>query len=274
MHQNAGSFESVRNLRAPLRRVVFDGEMTIEIERRAGVALVRLQRPEKRNALNLAMARALNQSLDELAGSSALVITGDERAFSAGADLTESSGGEPLDTGWLAVTRKLAAVEIPTIAAIEGWCLGGGLELALACDLRVASVNAVFGTPEVTRGLLPGNGGTQRIPRLIGAARAKEMMFLGERLSAEQAQRWGLVNRVTETGHALTVAMEMAERLAILAPLALRAIKRLVDRGGDGALRDGLALEESEAVGLIASEDAAEGVRAFLEKRPPVFRGR
>ena len=250
------------------------GPPTLTAERDGALLVVQLARPAKRNAMNLAMAAELMAVLDELSGVRALVLTGDERAFSAGADLSEMLSGVPEGPTWHDVLPALAGLPIPTIAAIEGWCLGGGLELALTCDLRVAARDAQLGTPEVQRGIFPGGGGTQRLARLLGAARAKELMFLGDAMSGAEAAAWGLVNRVTEPGAALATALELAQRLAAAATVAIATIKGLVDDGLDVDLATGLALERSRGQAVIESTDAREGVTAFLERRPARFEGR
>jgi enoyl-CoA hydratase len=203
-----------------------------------------------------------------------LVVTGNERAFSAGADLSERSSGErPSPT--LAAYDALAAVPIPVIAAIEGYALGGGLELAMCCDLRIAAETAQLGQPEVLRGILPGGGGTQRLPRLIGPGRAKEMMFTGRHISGTTAEAWGLVNFSVSRGRALAAARELAEQIAVTSgPLVLREIKMLVEKGLAMPLDEALQLERERAAYLHSTEDAAEGIRAFLERRTPEFRGR
>lgn len=246
---------------------------TIIVERSGAVAELRLNRPEALNANNRQMAAEIVAALDELADMRVLIVTGNERAFSAGADLKERATDPTLPT-MLAAYDALAAVPYPSIAAIEGYCLGGGLELALSCDLRVAAETAQLGTPEVLRGILPGGGGTQRLPRLIGPARAKELMFTGQRISAVTAERWGLVNVVAPHGGALTAARILADELLAGAPLAQREIKSLVDYGAHLPLTDGLTLERERGAFLHTTADAREGIQAFVDRRPPKFEGR
>jgi enoyl-CoA hydratase len=246
---------------------------TIIVERSGVVAELRLNRPEALNANNRQMAAEIVSALEELSDMRVLIVTGNERAFSAGADLKERAADPTLPT-MLAAYDALAAVPYPCIAAIEGYCLGGGLELALCCDLRVAAETAQLGTPEVLRGILPGGGGTQRLPRLIGPARAKELMFTGRRISAVTAERWGLVNVVAPHGEALTAARLLADELLAGAPLAQREIKSLVDYGVHLPLTDGLTLERERGVFLHTTADAREGIQAFVERRPPKFEGR
>jgi enoyl-CoA hydratase len=162
----------------------------------------------------------------------------------------------------------------PLIAAIHGYCLGGGLELALACDLRVASVDADFGSPEVTIGTMPAAGGTQRLPRLIGVARAKEIIFTGERFDATKAYRIGLVNRLAAAGKGLTTAIELAELIAQRAPLSVAHSKAAIDKSTQLNLRDGLAFEQELVAELRDSHDRREGLLAFTERRPPKFTGK
>jgi enoyl-CoA hydratase len=236
------------------------------------VCTLRLNRPEKLNALDRQTALDLRRSL---LGTRArvVVLAGSARAFSVGADLREGfadGGASP----WLETLDALAGLPIPVIAAVEGHCLGGGLELALCCDLRIAGAGATFAVPEVKRGLFPSAGGTQRLPRLVGASRAKQLLFTGDAVDAATAERWGLVNEVVPEGQAERRAAELARTLAAGAPLALRAVKRLVDESAELPLDAGLALEQERIGPVVASEDVGEGVRAFFERRPPAFRGR
>lgn len=237
------------------------------------VALLTLNRPDKLNAINRRMAQEIAEAVGNLGDARVLVISGNERAFSSGADLSERSDpGEHFST--LAAYDGVAYVEIPTIAAIEGYALGGGLELAMCCDLRVAAETARLGQPEVLRGILPGGGGTQRLPRLIGPGRAKDLLFTGRHISGATAEQWGLVNRLTPPGQALDTAMRLAREMADLSgPLALREIKMLVNRGHDLPLDEALELERERAAYLYTTADSAEGIQAFLERRKPEFRG-
>lgn len=209
----------------------------------------------------------------------AVVVAGNERAFCAGSDIKEFASlhgrvaeGKLLLEG--AVYRRLARLPMPTIAAIEGNALGGGLELALCCDLRVAGADALLGLPEVRLGAIPGSGGTQRLPRLIGPGRAKEMILLGEPVSAGRAGEIGLVERVVEAGRAEEEARAMAEVMAGRGPLALRQAKAAIDDGLDLPLDAGLARELDGSERVFGSSDLQEGAAAFLEKRPPRFEGR
>jgi enoyl-CoA hydratase len=224
------------------------------------------------------MMEALDHALTTLAADPevrAVVVTGaGTRAFCAGSDVKEFeqlagrvAQGKLLYEKY--VYRKLAELPVPTIAAIEGDALGGGLELALCCDLRVASARARLGMPEVRLGVIPGSGGTQRLPAVVGPARAKELILVGELISAERAERIGLVNAVVAAGEALAAATDMAERIAQRGPLAVREAKRLIDRDLDA----GLAAELDASERVFSSADMREGARAFFDKRQPGFSG-
>jgi enoyl-CoA hydratase len=234
------------------------------------------------NLVTGAMMERLDEVLDELARDRevrAVVVTGaGERAFCAGSDVKEFEGlagrvaqGKLLYEKY--VYRKLAELPVPTIAAIEGDALGGGLELALCCDLRIASARARLGMPEVRLGVIPGSGGTQRLPAVVGPARAKEMILVGELISAQRAEQIGLVNAVVGEGEALAAATDMAQRIAQRGPVAVREAKRLIARAGDLDLDGGLAAELDASDRVFASDDMLEGARAFFAKRPPDFPG-
>lgn len=247
------------------------------------VAVVTLNRPEVLNAFNTATAEALRDVFQQLRDDDALravVITGaGDRAFCAGADLKERDG--MTDEAWMRqhrifqdAFRAVRECPVPTIAAVDGYALGGGCELALTCDLIVASERAVFGLPEVSRGIMPGLGATQYLPRLVGRSRAKELMFTGRRWSAQEAFDWGMVCRLTPPGDALAEALSLAQTIAQQAPIAVRQVKRAVDLGADLELHTALELALEAYAVLIPTEDRREGVRAFAEKRPPRFRNR
>jgi enoyl-CoA hydratase len=210
----------------------------------------------------------------------AVVVTGaGERAFSAGSHVGEfeaqrGPGGlarHELESG---VGTRLAALPMPTIAAIEGNALGGGLEIALCCDLRVASDRAKIGLPEVRLAVTPGAGGTQRLPRIVGVARAKELILTGKVLTAEEAERIGLVNAVVPAGEAIARATEIGEEIALRGPLAVREAKRLIDLAIETEIGDGLLAETDASQRVFASDDMLEGAAAFFDKRDPVYRGR
>ncbi|HET9258690.1 MAG TPA: enoyl-CoA hydratase-related protein [Acidimicrobiia bacterium] len=208
-----------------------------------------------------------------------VIVTGTgERAFCAGSDVKEFESlkgrvGEGKLLLEKAVYRRLAVLPMPSIAAIQGDALGGGLELALCCDLRIMDERAKLGMPEVRLGVMPGSGGTQRLPRVIGVARAKEMILTGEILDAAKAMDIGLVNRVVPAGEALTAATAMAETIASRGPVAVREAKAAIDIAGDTALDQGLASELDASERVFSSEDMLEGAKAFFEKRPPRFTG-
>jgi enoyl-CoA hydratase/carnithine racemase len=243
--------------------------------------VITLRREEKLNALSTELEAALGAALDdsEVRAARAVVITGGPRAFSAGADVSEMRDLDPaaiLDyyraTG--AVYERVAALAQPTVAAIAGWCLGGGLELALACDFRVAEESAAFGLPEVRIGILPSSGGTHRLARLVGAARAKELVLLRERITAGEAAAFGLVTEVVADGRAVERALAMATDLARLPPLAAAVAKQALDAMPE-ASRDAGLLVERLGYGLLAqTADAREAAAAFTRKRAPRFRGR
>jgi len=210
----------------------------------------------------------------------AVVVTGDgERAFSAGSHVGEfeEQRGErgrerhALESG---VARRLAELPMPTVAAIEGNALGGGLELALCCDLRIASERAKLGLPEVRLAVTPGAGGTQRLPRVVGAARAKELILTGKLLTAAEAERIGLVHEVVPAGQAVARATEIGEEIALRGPLAVREAKRLIDLAVETDIDTGLAAEMDASARVFETEDMLEGAQSFFEKRAPEYRGR
>ena len=252
------------------------------VERRGAIALLTLNRPEKQNALSLALLRRLHgevAALGDEAGVRALIVRGHPRCFSTGMDLGDLAGVAAVaDTQRaLAVFRDAnAAIERcpkPVIAAISGWCLTGGLELALACDIRVAADTARFGITSARIGTVAGAGGTQRLPRLIGPGRAKEMLFSAEPIDAAEALRIGLVNRVTPAGGEVDAAVQLAELYARRAPLGLWFAKTAVNVGMTMPLEAGLAFEAGLTAQLFTTEDRTEGLRAFREKRDADFRG-
>lgn len=210
----------------------------------------------------------------------AVVLTGrGERAFSAGSDVKEfeaqrGPAGRTRLARESAAASRLAALPMPTIAAIEGNALGGGLELALCCDIRIASERARLGLPEVRLAVIPGAGGTQRLPRIVGQARAKELILTGRILGASEAERIGLVHEVVPPGTAVARAVEVGEELAARGPLAVREAKRLVDAAFDLDLSAGLAAETDASVRVFATDDLLEGATAFFAKREPIYRGR
>jgi enoyl-CoA hydratase/carnithine racemase len=247
------------------------------------VATVTLNRPEVHNAMNEAMRRDLTRCFDGVATDDdvkVVVVTGaGERAFSAGADIREFV--EPLvpvrfreQRRRLDFRQAMDRCSQPIIAAVNGFALGGGLELALACDIRIAALDATLGLTEINLAIIPGGGGTQRLPRLVGRGKALEMILTGARIPADEALRIGLVERVVPTGEALKAATELARAMAAKAPVALRYAKEAVVKGLELPLADGLRLEGDLSTLLRTTEDRVEGAKAFLEKRAPRWIGR
>lgn len=250
----------------------------VEIKQR--VALLRLNRPEAMNALNRPLMVELMDALEQLdadEGVGAFVITGDGRAFAAGADIKEmadASSVELMLKGHISPFDRIKKITKPIIAAVSGWCLGGGHELAMSCDMIVASESARFGQPEINLGVIPGAGGTQRLTRAVGKALAMEMVLNNRTLTAEDALQHGLVNRVVPVERYLEEALQLASEIAARAPLALRLGKEAVNRAFETHLEDGIQEERQAFYFLFASEDQKEGMRAFGEKRKPDWKGR
>jgi enoyl-CoA hydratase len=243
------------------------------------VAHIILNRPKVLNALNREMVDEILDAAGCIAGNDeirALVISGSENNFAAGADIGPMVDLTPAAVPGFAYNDAFNALEdlpVPVIAAIAGFALGGGLELALACDFRICSKDAKLGSPEIKLGIFPGAGGTQRLPRLIGPSRAKEMIFLGRNIDAETALRFGLCDRVVE-GDPVSAALAMAEQLAKQAPVALRIAKRVINFGLGRDIKTGVACEEKGFAELFTTADQKEGMKAFLEKRKPEFTGK
>jgi len=253
---------------------------SILTETRGRVGVVKLNRPQARNALNDVLLREMFDALqafdaDKRVG--AIVLTGDQKAFAAGADIKEMADATPSEmkqTARVKVYDRIRAIRKPVIAAVSGWALGGGCELALSCDLIVASETATFGQPEITIGVIPGAGGTQRLARLLGKALAMEMVLNNRTLTAAEALQFGMVNRVAPVNTYLDEAVALAEEIASRAPLAVQAGKQAVDAAFETTLTEGLAAERSNFYPLFATEDQKEGMRAFIEKRKPVWKGK
>lgn len=254
-------------------------------ELRDKVAVIQLNRPEKLNALTCEMLERLAEVFLYIKSQppeicrAAILMGAGTRAFSAGTDIAEiapldEEGAQRASERGQEVCNRIEHCGVPVIAAINGAALGGGLELALACHLRVASKTAQLGLPEVKLGVIPAYGGTQRLARAVGEARALELMLTGESVSAEEAQRIGLVNRVVEPERVLAEAKSLADEIARLAPLATRVCLAAVTRGLDLPLEEGLKLERELFSRLFSTEDMREGTLAFLEKRPPRFKGK
>ncbi|MFN2399451.1 MAG: enoyl-CoA hydratase/isomerase family protein [Gemmatimonadaceae bacterium] len=254
----------------------------VGLEIRGRIAMVTMNRPEKRNALDGQMRCAFLGVMDKLdrdANVRAIVITGaGDKAFVAGADIGEFEGRTPVDQ-WrvMKLPTVFHAIERspkPVIAAVNGFCLGGGMELALACDIRIASTSARFGQPEVNLGIIPGGGGTQRLPRIVGLGAALKLILSGELIDAVEALRLRLVEEVVEPGQLIERALAIAETIASKSPVAVAAAKEATRAAFNLSLDDGLKLETSLFQLCFSSEDKAEGVRAFLEKRAANFAGR
>ncbi len=247
-----------------------------------GVVVVKINRPKALNALNLETLDELEELLslvEKDASCRVLILTGaGDRSFVAGADIRElkdldESGGRDISLRGNALLRRLERSRLITIAAVNGFALGGGMELAMACDIRVAVEDALFGLPEVTLGIIPGFGGTLRLPRLIGRSLALELITTGRRFKADQALKIGLVNHVVPKEQLLDKAKEIAAEILQAAPLAVSAAKRSVMMGLDKSMDEAVEVEAEEFSRLCSSEDRNEGMQAFLEKRRPKFRG-
>ncbi|HYS54177.1 MAG TPA: enoyl-CoA hydratase-related protein [Thermoanaerobaculia bacterium] len=255
----------------------------VKVALRDGILVLTIDRPKVLNALNAAtfeeIFHAFSTAHDDVMVKAVIVTGGGEKAFVAGADINELAQKTPL-TGKETSERGqfiFAFIEKfpkPVIAAINGFALGGGCELALACHIRIASDKAQIGLPEVTLGIIPGYGGTQRMARLLGSAKALELICTGDRIGAAEAERIGLVNKVVPADQLMTAAEEMARKIMSRGPLAIRAAIEAVTRGGEMPVREGEFLEATLFGLLCASEDTKEGMRAFLEKRPPSFKGK
>ena len=259
----------------PLIRIEFP------VRDRAGVALLTLDRPEALNALNFALLEELVvalEALDRDPACRAIVITGSgEKAFAAGADIKELAIQTPvtlLRDDEFSRWERIKRIRTPLIAAVRGHALGGGCELAMTCDLLVAGDDAQFGQPEIRLGVIPGAGGTQRLTRAIGKAKAMDMILTGRTMSAQEADLHGLVTKVVPAAETLTAALDLAARIASMPPVAVLAAKEAVNRAFEVSLEAGLELERRDFFLLFASDDQDEGMAAFTEKRPPVWRGR
>jgi enoyl-CoA hydratase len=246
-----------------------------------GVALLTLDRPEVLNALDTPTMRELVEALERLDGDEAcrcIVITGaGEKAFAAGADIKEMADATPVSlsvANSFARWERIRRVRVPLVAAVRGYALGGGCELAMACDMIVAADDATFGQPEIKIGVMPGAGGTQRLTRALGKARAMELILTGRNLPAIEAEAHGLVTKLVAPEETLAAALELAATVAAMPPLAVRAAKEAVNRAFELSLEAGLEFERRNFFLLFASEDQTEGMAAFVEKRPPRWKGR
>jgi enoyl-CoA hydratase len=259
-----------------------EAEPTVLVERQAEqrTALVRLNRPRQLNALNGPTMDLLCETLEALDADDevrAIVVTGSERAFAAGADIGEMATASPIDmlrTNRIAQWDRVRRITKPVIAAVNGWCLGGGCELAMTLDLIIAGEGARFGQPEITIGVIPGAGGTQRLTRAVGKSRAMEMVLTGEPMAAAEALSRGLVSRVVPDELVVEDALTLAATIAMRSPIAVRVAKEAVNAAYELPLTEALAHERRLFYLLFASEDQKEGMAAFLEKRAPDFKGR
>ena len=254
--------------------------LTLEVADR--IATLTVNRPDKLNALNDATVSELGQAIDQIRVDDSIggvIITGAGRAFVAGADISELSSQTPVlakarARGGQDVLRRIETCPKPVIAAVNGFALGGGCELAMACHIRIASEAAKFGQPESKLGLLPGYGGSQRLPRLVGKGRAVQLLITGEMIDAAEAYRIGLVNKVTTAGELMPAAKEMMKTILANGPLAVALCIEAIDRGLEMSLEEGLILEANHFGLLAATDDMGEGTRAFMEKRAPAFKGK
>jgi enoyl-CoA hydratase len=253
---------------------------TILVERRGRVGLVTLNRPKALNALNAQLVADLEAALagfDEEAEVAAVVVTGSEKAFAAGADIKEMMDkdfAQAFASDFIAPWQRIAQHRKPVIAAVAGYALGGGCELAMMCDLILAADNAKFGQPEINLGTIPGAGGTQRLTRAVGKSKAMEMVLTGRRMDAAEAERCGLVSRVVKVEELLEEAMKTAEKIASFSRPAVYMAKEAVNRAFETSLSEGIRFERRVFHSAFAMEDQKEGMTAFAEKRPPKFRNR
>jgi len=254
------------------------GYQNLIVCRESSIGIIQLNRPSVLNALNFELINELTRALETFDSDNAvnvIIVTGGEKVFAAGVDLKEMSRATTVD---LIISRRFELLDRirktgkPIIAAVSGFCLGGGNELAMNCDIIIASETAVFGQPEVNVGLMPGAGGTQRLIRIVGKTKAMEMILTGQPISAEEAHRIGLVNRVVPVENLMEEAKKIAREIASKPPLSIRAAKQAILRATDTTLEIGLDYERNLFYLLFATEDAHEGMRAFLEKRKPIFK--
>jgi enoyl-CoA hydratase len=255
----------------------------IRVEIDSAIAVITISRPKALNALDTATITELSEGLTQLEANRAVrvvIITGEgDKAFVAGADIPELQRADMAEAMKLSAAghtlfARLESSHLVTIAAVNGFALGGGCELAMACDIRYASDAAKFGQPEINLGIIPGYGGTQRLPRLIGRGKALEMLLTGDMIKAEEALRLGLVNAVFPLAELIPASRKLADKIIARSPQSVRAIKRSVRWGLDSSLAAGCALETAEFAAVFATEDKSEGTTAFIEKRPPKFTGK
>lgn len=252
---------------------------TVKLEKKDKIAILTISRPEALNALNAQVIGDLEEAvamIEKDSDAAALIITGEGRSFVAGADIGEQAvldleGGRGWGRRGSALMRRIELLQIPTIAAVNGFALGGGCELALACDIIIAGKKAKFGQPEVGLGITPGFSGTQRLPRRVGIGKAKELIFTGAMINADEALNIGLANKVTEQEDLMAEAEAMAQAITKNAPLAVKYSKAAIARGMEVDIDAGIAIENELFAMCFASRDQKEGMQAFLEKRPASF---
>ena len=253
---------------------------TIQVESKGKVGIIRLNRPQALNALNAQMCTDLTAALDVFEADTdigCIVITGSEKAFAAGADIKEMSGKTYMDMfadDFPARWERVARTRKPLIAAVAGFALGGGCELAMMCDLLIAADNARFGQPEIKLGVIPGIGGTQRLTRAIGKAKTMDLCLTGRMMDVQEAERAGLVSRIVPLADLMTETLKAAETIAGMSLPTLMVAKESVNRSFESSLTEGLRFERRVFHGLFATEDQTEGMAAFVEKRPPQFKNR
>ena len=252
----------------------------IIVESRGRVGMIRLNRPQALNALNRALMRELGQALAEFEADNTIgciVITGSEKAFAAGADIKEMAEKDFADVyfdDFCADWHQAAAARKPVIAAVAGFALGGGCELAMQCDLIIAADNAKFGQPEIKLGIIPGIGGTQRLTRAVGKAKAMDLILTGRMMDAQEAERSGLVSRVVPAANLIEEAIKAADTIASMSLPSVLAAKESVNRAFETSLAEGIRFERRIFHSLFATDDQGEGMNAFIEKRPPKFKNR
>jgi enoyl-CoA hydratase len=254
--------------------------ITVNTQYKKHVALIQLNRPKELNALNLQLMTELKETLkilDDDDNVRVIILTGNEKSFAAGADIKQMAGKTAIDmlnVDQFSTWDQIKKTKKPLIAAVSGFALGGGCELAMTCDMIIASESAKFGQPEIKIGVMPGAGGTQRLARAIGKAKAMEMVLTGNFISAEEALHYGLVNKVVPTEMYLEAALELAEQIAQMSPVAAKLAKEAINRSFETHLDEGLHFERKNFYLTFASEDQTEGMNAFVEKRKPEFKGK
>lgn len=254
--------------------------ITVNTQYKKHIALINLNRPKELNALNLQLMGELRDCLKDLDADEdvrVIILAGNEKAFAAGADIKQMAGKTAIDmlnTDQFSTWDQIRKTKKPLIAAVSGFALGGGCELAMTCDMIVASESAKFGQPEIKIGVMPGAGGTQRLTKALGKAKAMELVLTGNFLSAEEALHYGLVNKVVPTEMYLEAAVELATQIAQMSPVAAKLAKEAINRSYESHLDEGLHFERKNFYLAFASEDQTEGMNAFIEKRKPEFKGK